>query len=177
MTGKIKVVNLKKNFYSPITFSKIPSQSVKIFEIYAFAVKNLIIRIPIQWVSKVVALITLFFQFFYMKNQNNQLLLVRLQRTRSTVYSGNSKRLNSEQSLISEDFWWHRLFYNTNYMLNSKLHKICQPLISELKFWNFPLFYRIIYAIYVNKRYLCPKNGKTICYGVLWILQLIKTKI
>ena len=60
-------------------------------------------------------------------------------------------------------------------MLNSKLHKICQPLISELKFWNFPLFYRIIYAIYVNKRYLCPKNGKTICYGVLWILQPIKT--
>ena len=43
-------------------------------------------------------------------------------------------------------------------MLNSKLHKICQPLISELKFWNFPLFYRIIYTIYVNKRYLCPKH-------------------
>ena len=25
-------------------------------------------------------------------------------------------------------------------MLNSKLHKICQPLNSKLKFWNFPLF-------------------------------------
>ena len=94
-----------------------------------------------------------------------------------TVDSGNSERLNSEQSLISEHFWWHRLFYNINYMLNSELHKICQPLISELKFWNFPLFYCIIYTIYVNKSYLCPKNGKTICYGVLWILQLIKTKI
>ena len=25
-------------------------------------------------------------------------------------------------------------------MLNSKFHKICQPLISKLKFWIFPLF-------------------------------------
>ena len=97
-----------------------------------------------------------------------------------TVDFPNSKCLNSKQSLTSKHFWWHRLFYNINYMLNSKLHKICQPLNSKLKFWNFPLFYHIIYAIYVNKRYLCPKNGKTmlsICYGVLWILQLVKTKI
>ena len=38
-----------------------------------------------------------------------------------TVYSGNSKRLNSEQSLISEHFWWNwAIFYNINYMLNSE---------------------------------------------------------
>ena len=76
----------------------------------------------------------------------------------STVDSPNSKCLNSKQSLISKHFWWHLLFYNIYYKLNSKLHKICQPLISKLKFWNFPLFYRIIYAIYVNKRYSCPRR-------------------
>ena len=34
-----------------------------------------------------------------------------------TVDSGNTKRLNSKQSLIGET---GRLFYNINYMLNSK---------------------------------------------------------
>ena len=39
----------------------------------------------------------------------------------SAVYSGNSKHLNSEQSLISEHFWWNwAIFYNINYMLNSE---------------------------------------------------------
>ena len=37
------------------------------------------------------------------------------------MYSGNSERLNSEQSLISEHFWWNwAIFYNINYMLNSE---------------------------------------------------------
>ena len=59
-------------------------------------------------------------------------------------------------SIVNVYFWWHRLFYNINYMLNSKFHKICQPLISKLKFWIFPLFYHICYAIYVNKRLFMP---------------------
>ena len=38
-----------------------------------------------------------------------------------TVDSGNSKRLNSKQSLISKLFGeTGRLFYNINYMLNSE---------------------------------------------------------
>ena len=53
-----------------------------------------------------------------------------------------------------------------------KLKQMIEIMHLSIVNWNFGIFrffYHIIYAIYVNKRYLCPKNGKTmvsICYGV-----------
>mgnify|MGYP001424372123 CR=1 FL=1 len=53
----------------------------------------------------------------------------------NTVYSGNSKRLNSKQSLISNIFWCkHRLFYNINYMLNSKHHSLVNKIGDKTEF-------------------------------------------
>ena len=49
--------------------------------------------------------------------------------------SGNSKRLNSKQFLISKHFWCrHRLFYNINYMLIT-------PLISKQNWWQNQVYY------------------------------------
>ena len=53
----------------------------------------------------------------------------------STVDSGNSKRLDSKQSLISKHFWCrHRLFYNINYMLNSKHLSLVNKIGDKTKF-------------------------------------------
>ena len=49
----------------------------------------------------------------------------------TTVDSGNSKRLNSKQSLISET---GRLFYNINYMLNSKYLSLLNKIGDKTEF-------------------------------------------
>ena len=49
--------------------------------------------------------------------------------------SGNSERLNSEQSLISKHFGeTGRLFYNINYMLNSKHHSLVNKIGDKTEF-------------------------------------------
>ena len=53
----------------------------------------------------------------------------------NTVYSGNSKRLNSEQSLISEHFGeTGRCFYNINYMLNSEHLSLVNKIGDKIEF-------------------------------------------
>ena len=54
---------------------------------------------------EIVKNIYLYSKFFITKHTFFDMIHTPYQEMTTTVYSGNSKRLNSEQSLISEHFW------------------------------------------------------------------------
>ena len=90
------------------------------------------------------------------------------------MYSGNRKRLNSEQSLISEHFWWNwAIFYNINYRLNSEHLSLVNKIGDKTEFtitrvhciWG--QFWKntserlthTIFSMAVIKRRFYPQNG------------------
>ena len=73
-----------------------------------------------------------------------------------TVDSGNSKRLNSKQSLISKHFWWNwAIVLYINYMLNSKHLSLVNHLGDKTEFtitrvhciWEWPKMKNITFQM------------------------------